>query len=217
MAKINPKNHAEAYHHQKDKADFPIPAEGTYIGVNTKLQIWTLESGKKKIQLTTHVLDVVDGGDKSWIGKTFFQDLWMNWESDWNVEQAAMVATACGNIEEFDPDNKSDLVRVMTGVPYLLTIKHELNEWKGQTRKQIRVTERKMIGKDARAKYTNDPDWAKTVGDTASRLIADRGPNDKKDGGKQDSKKQETHVEDDPFASSSASKSSKKGAYEPPF
>jgi hypothetical protein len=195
------KNYQEQYNEQKNRGTFSVPPTGTYHVVNKTIQFVVFKTGSKCLRVISHVLGVVIAPDieaaKKWIGKTFSQDLWWDLSKPRNQERVALMAIANGESGEWDSDSKADLIRVMTGVPYQLRCINKVNQYEGKDRLVLDVNATERLGKDIISRYSDDPDWRKTIGDPTVRFL------DIKDSsGARSNGHQSTPEESDPFSGS---------------
>jgi hypothetical protein len=206
MAKITGKNYADAYKSQEERGSYDVPPTGTYHVVNTALQRKTFaRSGAQCIEYTATVLAVVESQDESakkWVGKTYRASLWMDLSKPRNAEAIGCMGIAHGATGEWDTDSDKDCVASLTGVPYQAKVRRKVEEYDGKQRPVLDVYAVTMIAKDARAKYTDAPDWKKTAGHPSERMQeaktvgSGNGSSSKRSNGKHE----ETQVaESDPF------------------
>lgn len=177
MAKINPKAYAAQYKDQSALGGgFVLPPKGIYHAVNTILQFQTFEKGTKKLRIKTHILKAVEGGGEAFVSKSFFQDIWWNFDKEYNSMRISLLGQACtADAErEWDPDNKEQLIFMITGNPYLIRIDHEEKEYKGKKSVEIRVMETKELSAAERKKYKDNADWNKIVGKKDERLLPEK-------------------------------------------
>jgi hypothetical protein len=226
MAKITPKDYAKEYKEQESlTAGYQTPPDGTYEVVNVsmnRLKIRT-KTGRvmNMLNITAHVLKCIEAHDKDgavdgkeFEGKNASFSLFAEWQrEDGTPDRRSMalmscLGAACGQTEEWDPDNDGDLIRATTGVPYLL--KFETRERKtdsGEVRKDINVREFKHLSGESKKRHMSAPDWKKLVGEPSSRMKELKDFSQPKDGehkaGKKDVvRKMESGApqhEDDPF------------------
>jgi hypothetical protein len=180
MVKIVGKNHAEAYKKQEDRGTFEVPPTGTYHVVNTALQRQTMKTGTERLQVFTHVLACIETENpedmdegKKWVGKKVQQSMWWDLSKTGNVERLACMATAnaVSPSEEWDTDSDPSCVSALTGVPYQLKIRKKTEEYQGHERHVMDVAATQLLQLDMRKKYMQAPDWKKTVGDPAARMM----------------------------------------------
>lgn len=189
--KIIPKHHKDVYNKQEERGSFDVPPTGTYIVVNTKLQHQTIgENNTPRVQVWSRILAVVETEDpaqmdeaKEWRGKDLQQSLWWNLEKRGNQERVACMGIACGQMDEWDPEVDSQLVKAITGIPYQLKGNKREEEYKGQARVNFNVLATQQLSADKRKEFTSAPDWSKTVGDIASRMVPKESSGKKGGGG----------------------------------
>lgn len=176
--KITPKAHADTYDKQKELSSFSLPPKGTYDVVNVAAQRQLIGQGTPKIRIRAHVLAAVESGDgnpgAAFVGRTFPLDLWANWEKAANVQRISWLGIACGQTEDWDPDNDADLVKAVTGTPYRITFDIKRGTYQGKPTEDLQVLECKQLGAAAREKYTKAPDWKATVGDPGERMLEEK-------------------------------------------
>jgi hypothetical protein len=200
MAKINPKQHTETYKEQK-AFDRTVPVSGTFDVVGVKMQWQKVgQKGTERLRIVTHVLRVVEAADeegaRKMVGGSFGRDVWWNLYKDdgetlsFNGVQLVNAAIACGCSEEFDPDDRDELVKILTGTPYRIKIDVKKGGSDERPFYNVDVIEVKHLSADARKRYTSAPDWNKTVPKLEDRLLDDADYSKPKDGGngKSDSK-----------------------------
>lgn len=199
--KIVPKQHKEAYGAQEKRGSFDVPPDGVYHVVNVKLK--RTEIGAKStpvVKVATKILAVVSVEDpalaadaKSWVGKIVTQDMWWDLSKKGNQERVACMGIAHGQMDEWDPDNDGQLVLACTGIPY---------QMKSQRKVQgdfinLNVLATQVLGPEKRKEYTSAPDWSKTIGDQAQRMVNE--VKGKKSNGNGSAKAQAQVQDADPF------------------
>lgn len=193
MAKINPKQHTETYKEQK-AFDRTVPVTGTFDVVGVKMQWQKVgQKGTERLRIVTHVLRVVEAADeegaRKMVGGSFGRDVWWNLYKDdgttlsFNGQQLVHAAIACGCSEEFDPEDRDELVKILTGTPYRIKIDVKPNKQGDRVFYNVDVVEAKHLSADARKRYTSAPDWSKTVPKLEDRLLEDADYSKPKDDG----------------------------------
>lgn len=176
--KMNPKNSKDEYRQQAQRGAFDVPPSGTAIVVNTKIQRQKIgKAGTARVQIWTRILEIVVVDEKEheedareWVGKELQQSLWWNLEKPGNVSRANCMAIACDHMDAWDSDVDADLVKAMTGVPYLLKWRRKEEEFQGQKRFNIDVYATEQISSAKRKEFTGAPDWLKIAGAPDARL-----------------------------------------------
>lgn len=201
--KLDPTENKDSY---KDQAqaregmfERTIPVKGTFDVVNVKLQHQKVgKKGTRKLRIITHVLRVVKAERKddadAMVGNTFGQDVWWNFKRDdgslsFNAMRLNHLAMAHGQQEAFDPDDDDELIGVITGIPYRISIDVTTTEGKnGKTYYDVDVQEVKHLDAKTRKRYTSAPDWKQTVPSADERMLerADYSTKAKKKGGDSD-------------------------------
>lgn len=198
MVKIKVKEHVEGYKDQKAGFDKTIPVDGTYDVANIKMQ-WQ-KVGKKateKLRLIVHVLKVVETADeegsKKMVGGSFGVDVWWNLYKtpgdpdsglNFNGQRLVNFAIACGCDGEFDPDNKDELVKILTGTPYRIKIKVKVEQGAERDYYNVDDFEVKHLSGDARKKYKEDDAFKKALPKMEDRRLEDAdysAPKDERD------------------------------------
>lgn len=180
MVKITGKNYADSYKKQEERGSYEVPPTGTYHVVNTTLQRQIMKTGTERLQVFTTVLACVETENpedfeegKKWAAKKFQQSMWWDLSKPTNVERLACMATAnaVSPSEEWDTDSDPSCVSALTGVPYQIKIRKKVEEYKGEERSVLDVAATHLLQLDVRKKYMAAPDWKKTVGDPAVRML----------------------------------------------
>jgi hypothetical protein len=106
------------------------------------------------------------------VSATFGFDLWWDLKKQFNAARLAYLGIACGETSEWDPQNDKALIETITGIPYQIKIEVVQREGRnGKIFHNVDVVETRHLAKQARSKYTKDPDWKKVVGLPADRLL----------------------------------------------
>lgn len=174
MAMINPKDHADTYKNQEDMLN-STPPTGTYWVVNTALQICIVgEKRTKKCRIKGRVLKCIAGeGGGKFVGKDMFFDLWWDLTKGMNAARVSHLGAACRQIEEWDPDDRKQLVQALTGVPYQFKLECKEEVYKGKNRKNVEIVRFDHLSKQQRQVLMDDPGWAKIVGSPGDRMLDD--------------------------------------------
>lgn len=207
---IKPKEHKDAYRAQEDRGSFEVPPSGTYLGVNIKLQ--RQKVGEKQtpvLKVWTRFLSVIETEDpaqmddaKTWMGKDVQQSLWWDLTKKGNQERVACMGIACGMMDEWDPNDDKQIVSVITGIPYQIKAQRKEEEYQGKKRINFNVQATQTLSVDKRKEFTSAPDWSKTIGAPADRMLAkiDGGSDAKKGNASNASSGSTTKVQEvDPF------------------
>lgn len=177
--KIQPKKYQEAYGKQEERGNFEVPPTGTYLVVNTKLQHQKVgDKQTPKVQVFTHILEVVATDDpnelaeaKEWTGQEVQQSLWWDLTKKGNQERVACMGIACGQMDEWDPEDDKQLVKTITGVPYQIKARRKEEEYLGKKRLNFDVMATQAIAQDKRKQFASAPDWIKVIGDPSTRMM----------------------------------------------
>ena len=205
--KMNPKDHKDEYRQQANRG-FEIPPSGSAIVVNTKLQRQKIgKNGTPRLQIWSRILEVLVADEKEeeaklreWVGKEIQQSLWWDLSKDGNKVRANCMSIACNNLDDWDSDSDSDLVRVMTGVPYLLKWRRKEEVYQGKKQVSLDVYATEIIGQAKRKTFTDAPDWNKMAGSPETRMQPFKDFNNNGSGEGSSSKKSSAAEQDvDPF------------------
>ena len=178
---LDPKAHKNTFGKQEELNASAIPPSGTYIVVNKTLQFKLIgKKGTKKCEVTVHILEAIAGENgedvSAYVGTSFKVDLWWDLTKEPNERRLTHLAMACGTVKPFDPDIEDTLVKAITGVPYQMKMERRENESRGDNGQMRTFTNAEVLltgflKPAKRKKFTDAPDWGKTIPALDQRML----------------------------------------------
>ncbi len=155
-----------------------VPPSGTYVVVNTHMRREISGSkGTPCLVPTMRILKVVSV-EKSTDQKEadgcvmhdVFPKLWVTPKTLAGIGTMAIAHT--GNSKaRWDTDKDDDVIKNLTGVPFLVKIWRKESTYEGKPRVELNINAALILDKPTRDKVTASPDFSKMVPPPASRML----------------------------------------------